>query len=232
MKLVVASDLHLEVAGLESFAAAGEFIVLAGDVHDKPAGVAAFVQRLPRTPIVYVLGNHEFDNAQFDAVLAAYRAALAEFENVHLLENERVTIGGVQIFGATLWSDTAPQARSIDRLTAHFGMQGAGAAALAERHAATVDWLRACGDDVRGGVVVTHMAPSERSHDPRFAGSKIAAFFATDLEPLIAELAPALWIHGHIHRPVDYRVGATRVFANPRGYPGERDRWSPVVVDL
>lgn len=27
----------------------------------------------------------------------------------------------------------------------------------------------------------------------------------------------------HIHWPRDYRVGSTRVLANPRGYPGELD---------
>ncbi|WP_210255058.1 hypothetical protein [Bradyrhizobium symbiodeficiens] len=31
--------------------------------------------------------------------------------------------------------------------------------------------------------------------------------------------APALWLHGHVHANRDYQVGATRVVANPRGYP-------------
>jgi hypothetical protein len=30
-----------------------------------------------------------------------------------------------------------------------------------------------------------------------------------------------LWLHGHVHHSCDYRIGATRVLANPRGYaPG------------
>jgi UDP-2,3-diacylglucosamine pyrophosphatase LpxH len=28
----------------------------------------------------------------------------------------------------------------------------------------------------------------------------------------------AIWIHGHTHRPENYRIGNTQVIANPRGY--------------
>ncbi|HAZ99131.1 MAG TPA: metallo-dependent phosphatase, partial [Halomonas sp.] len=30
-----------------------------------------------------------------------------------------------------------------------------------------------------------------------------------------------LWIHGHVHEPVDIRHSGTRVIANPGGYPEE-----------
>jgi hypothetical protein len=29
-------------------------------------------------------------------------------------------------------------------------------------------------------------------------------------------------VHGHTHHRVDYRIGATRVLSNQRGYPDER----------
>ena len=29
----------------------------------------------------------------------------------------------------------------------------------------------------------------------------------------------SLWVHGHTHHSFDYRAGATRIVANPRGYP-------------
>ena len=37
---------------------------------------------------------------------------------------------------------------------------------------------------------------------------------------------PRMWVHGHVHEMVDYTVGTTRVFADPRGYPGERGDYS------
>lgn len=42
--------------------------------------------------------------------------------------------------------------------------------------------------------------------------------------------APALWVHGHIHRSLDYRVGGTRVVCNPRGYPHENPRFEGTKV--
>lgn len=39
---------------------------------------------------------------------------------------------------------------------------------------------------------------------------------------MTGDTAPELWIHGHVHAKQDYRVGDTRVIANPRGYPDRR----------
>ena len=47
----------------------------------------------------------------------------------------------------------------------------------------------------------------------------IDAAYASDLPAMLeGPHAPDLWIHGHIHRSVDYTVGRTRVLANPRGH--------------
>ncbi len=67
-------------------------------------------------------------------------------------------------------------------------------------------------------VVITHHAPSPRSIHPRFAGDPLNPGFASDLEDVIDRFQPALWVHGHVHNAVDFRIGRTRVLANPRGY--------------
>ena len=86
-----------------------------------------------------------------------------------------------------------------------------------------------------GDVVVTHHGPSLLSVPTEFAGSIVNCFFTTDLEELIRTLKPAIWVHGHAHNPLDYRVGETRVYANPLGYPGEgsnSDFWQRVEIEL
>ena len=45
--------------------------------------------------------------------------------------------------------------------------------------------------------------------------------FASDLEKVMVEYKPDLWIHGHMHLPVDVVVDKTRVLCNPHGYPHE-----------
>lgn len=89
-------------------------------------------------------------------------------------------------------------------------------------HARTVAWLRSeLGADSRPTIVVTHHAPSARSVNPAFEGDPINGAYASDLEGLISEFHPALWIRGHTHYCVDYRLGDTRILSNQRGYPTE-----------
>lgn len=78
-------------------------------------------------------------------------------------------------------------------------------------------------------VVVTHHAPSYRSladwdpKQPRRFGD-MDWCYASDLEHLMTgNGAPELWVHGHVHRNVDYEIGdGVRVVCNPRGYPSAK----------
>lgn len=67
-------------------------------------------------------------------------------------------------------------------------------------------------------VVVTHHALSALSLVDQQAVAPLDAAFASALDHLIGHVD--LWVHGHTHAPVDYRVGAGRVVSNPRGYAG------------
>lgn len=69
-------------------------------------------------------------------------------------------------------------------------------------------------------VVLTHFAPSRRSLPKDWPGwfdePWLAASHASDLEDVMhAWGAPVLWVHGRAVAPADYRVGRTRVIANP-----------------
>jgi Icc-related predicted phosphoesterase len=79
----------------------------------------------------------------------------------------------------------------------------------------------------RATVVVTHHAPSPTSVDPRYADALTSAAFVARRDALLRQLAPAAWIHGHVHVSVDNRIGPTRIVANPRGHPGENPAFQP-----
>ena len=77
-----------------------------------------------------------------------------------------------------------------------------------------------------GGIVMTHFAPSWQSISAQYGMSELNGYYASDLEGLILEKRPALWVHGHIHARSDYRIGDTRVICNPAGYEGlDHDPW-------
>jgi Icc-related predicted phosphoesterase len=76
---------------------------------------------------------------------------------------------------------------------------------------------------VTADVVVTHHAPHENSIHMDYVDSDLRPSYATDLTAVMQEHSPRYWLHGHIHVPAGYTVGATQVRSNPAGYPGVRD---------
>jgi len=58
--------------------------------------------------------------------------------------------------------------------------------------------------------------------------------FVNNLDELVEASGVPLWIHGHTHYNVDYRVGSTRVLSNQLGYPSEsiKDFNPALVVEL
>jgi Icc-related predicted phosphoesterase len=71
-------------------------------------------------------------------------------------------------------------------------------------------------------VVVTHFAPSLRSADPRYGINPGTAGFCNALDDLLPQAQ--LWLHGHLHCPVDYKVAGSRVVANPLGYARKNEQ--------
>jgi predicted phosphodiesterase len=71
-------------------------------------------------------------------------------------------------------------------------------------------------------VVVTHHAPSALSTPPEFAHQyDMNGGYRSHLDYFVEEHPQIkLWMHGHMHDPVDYTIGSTRVVSNPRGYIG------------
>jgi predicted phosphodiesterase len=234
MKLQIVSDLHLGLAPCALPDTGADLLILAGDVH-RPREALQWAKALQR-PAIYVAGNHEYYGSSIPATSRLLRE-LSRDSQVTVLDCAETRIGDVRFLGATLWSDfrilgdgpVREQAmdeavrfsRDFSRIAIDEDQQEMftpmHCAALFERHAR---WLEARLDEPFAGetVVVTHFAPSRHSIAPRFAGSPLNACFVSDLEALVANSGAALWIHGHTHDSFDYRLGGTRVLANPRGY--------------
>lgn len=90
-------------------------------------------------------------------------------------------------------------------------------------------------------VVVTHHMPFKESIAPQWEDSPLNPFFYNHrvADVLTADTCPKMWIHGHTHNPMDYKLqidGKTvRVYANPFGYPNEGANpnfWDRVRVEI
>ena len=71
-------------------------------------------------------------------------------------------------------------------------------------------------------VVITHHAPSFTSVNEKYEDDKeMNGGYASELSDIIVDYPQIkLWCHGHMHDPVDYMIGETRVLSNPKGYEG------------
>lgn len=240
MKLWILSDLHIDVNRRFPFAfpsppPSHDVLIVAGDICQGLAEGVRFIvsQELNAKPVIYVAGNHEFYGHDRHGELAEARAEAARHPNIHLLERDGLVIDGVAFLGCTLWTDykyagPREQARAMHwaarRISDHrLISDGKGSwspeQALGE-HEASRSWLSAqlAPSTPYPKVVVTHHAPSRQSVQPRYRDDLLTAAFASDLNELVAKAA--LWVHGHLHAPADYRLGDCRVVANPRGYVG------------
>ncbi|MCZ8036491.1 MAG: metallophosphoesterase [Novosphingobium sp.] len=228
-------------------AAGFDVAVVAGDVHTPlTAALDWLATRLAGVPIVYVPGNHDLywnrDGGDKYTIYDQFQRGrdMASRLGIHLLLDDSVTIGGSRFVGGTLWTDfrlgshswvhaastasardgmqdyrrirTGPTSkkrlRPSDVRQMHRDTRTFIANSLAEPHSAGAT------------IVVTHHAPHPQSlANP---DDELRWCYASDLSDLMAQAPPALWVHGHIHRHSDYRVGATRVVANPRGHIEER----------
>ncbi len=235
MKLHLLSDLHLEFRPYDEPAPAVDVVVLAGDVGVGTRGLEWARRHWPDTPVVYVAGNHEYYGEVLPRLTEKLRWQGRE-HGVHFLEDEAVEIGGVRFLGCTLWSDfrvtgdiavaraaageVMADYRKIRVGPEHRRLRPDDTAAL---HARSRRWLEEeiAAGHTQGAVIVTHHAPSLRSIPPEYRADPVSGAFASDLEAVVERSGATLWLHGHTHHCVDYRLGRTRVLANQRGYPDE-----------
>jgi len=234
MRIHILSDLHLEFGSFTPPDAHADLVVLAGDVDIGVKGVRWAKQAFPQVPVIYVPGNHEYYRQAFPSLLEKLHAE-AHGSSVRVLERDAVEISGITVLGCTLWTDFALHGDSLIgeriaasvmtdykliRVSPHY--RRLRPRDTASVHRASVDWLRNEAAAQRGRqIMVSHHAPSALSLSQEERVDLASAAYASNLESLIQDLRPALWVHGHLHHRCDYRVGETRVICNPRGYAQE-----------
>ena len=233
MRLRVLSDLHLEhFDGYRELPEVeADVVILAGDIHRQCEGLAWARRSFPDTPIIYVPGNHEF----YDSCLPLLRKELAveaKRLEIELLDSRSITLNGVRFYGTTLWTDFAlyagdPTKNPADTLSKALRyMPDFCIVKTAPDHIFTPEESCQLHSEARHWlegelalpfdgpkVVISHHAPLHDCIPGQYLG-----------DHLMGKMD--VWIHGHVHEPVDMLRNGTRVIANPGGYP---DEFKPVL---
>ena len=237
MKIQLLSDLHVEFADYPYPDCDCDVVVLAGDIHLKDKGFQWAREHIKDTPVIYVLGNHEYYGHIYPKLTQELKE-LAAGTNIHVLENDSVTIDGVNFFGCTLWTnfELFGNARitghlcqqlvtdylKIRRLPTYSKIRSLDVASI---NKVSVQWLNEALElhDGQTNVVVTHHGPSLQSIPPHRRDEMISAAYVSNLEHLIREKQPECWLHGHVHSSSDYSIGDCRVVCNPKGYENKEN---------
>lgn len=248
MRIWLYSDWHLEHYKVpeRDVTAAGipdaDLCIVPGDMHRGDLAVEFLGELSQHIPVVYVAGNHDFYGNSMPDIRSRMAIEAARFPDLYVLDPGVALFGDVRVIGATLWTDYGLQgeqarARAMAEASAslndHRVILSTSAADrpsavwsvvdARRRHLEELAFIEARLAEPFVGVtiVVSHHGPHPESVHERFRKpgfELLNAAFVSDLTRTITTFAPALWVHGHIHDSVDYRIASTRVIANPRGY--------------
>lgn len=239
MRLLILSDLHHELwrekaPHIDLAVSRPDVVILAGDISSGAKAAEWATNAFAGTPVLYVSGNHEPYGKNLDHVQDEIEAACTLVSNVHFLNCSKYIYDNVRFIGATLWTDfklfgddaRAEAMREAELVMTDYkrirlaskGYRKLRAADTAQLHAAHKSWIKKKLAEPFAGmtVVVTHMAPSMRSVPEQYRTDLSSAAYASRMDDLVSRAD--LWVHGHIHETLDYRIGKCRVVCNPCGY--------------
>lgn len=250
MKIQYVSDIHNEVRSTFMYEQTdADIVVIAGDLDVGNKGLQWIERNINDKPVIYVLGNHEYYACKHPDLINQLKRESAG-TNIHVLENDMVTIDGVNFHGCSLWTDyELNQQGHKDRDACRDLLQdysfivdsSTGKKFSPERavelHVESLCWLSQSLQVHKNelNVVVTHHAPDLQSLAAYKHTKVYAPAYVTRLSEFIKEHSPALWIHGHCHKVSRYQIQSTTVVCNPRGsntYVDDFDPEACIVVPL
>jgi Icc-related predicted phosphoesterase len=226
MKFQIFSDLHMEYDDHEKSCTdsflkklldpQSDYYVFAGDIG---IGYMETFDRLLKivdnpSKLIYIGGNHEFYGLTLEKI---------EWDGDHV-RTFHFLKDGVLVIANTLWSYIPDQFVNAVKGTWDFQqMKGLTPSMWNYWHNSCLLDIKKLLNKYEGqfekSVIITHYAPSFKSVLPEYVGASNNCIFANNLNDMIEEYSPNLWIHGHMHSPLDYVLHKTRVVCNPRGYP-------------
>ena len=121
MKFALYSDLHLEFLRGSTWSPPEldvDVVLLAGDIHTGSRGLdwagQTFAGWKSSPAVLYLPGNHEFYNGNYDALMEVFRTERAGVTTLDQTALTWAPVGAppVRLLGCTLWSDFALHGQS------------------------------------------------------------------------------------------------------------------------
>lgn len=257
IRVVCASDLHVDFAQPRIEWPDGDVLIIAGDVANTIGDAVKHIGRAAKhyRYVVYVDGNHEsYSNAPQERTIEQTIGRLIALlpSNVAVLGHHRPTveIEGVHFVGCNGWysADCVGDVEANKTAWADVmnDQKWIGFGAIEQR----MPWDHALDDarlmrDVIGSiddgkpiVAITHTAPHRdmvlwTHHDLEWDASN-AFYVNSHMSKIMEDYGNriTMWVHGHTHYRQDKMINGIYCLANPRGYPSQNPNWEPVVIEV
>lgn len=231
MRIQVLSDIHAEFHTDEGEQFITEYLrpkgvdvlIIAGDIGSGKSLIYSLrlvSQKYANASVLYVPGNHDFYNSNFTAVLDKLALLDASINNLFVLNNKVLFIEGIPFVGAPLWFRQHEEYKKYAAMLNDFRLIGDFNKTVFEENKKSLDFLN--WHVSKDAIVITHHVPTPKSTPGRYKGDPVNMFFNCDMEDLIIERKPKLWIHGHTHDSFNYMLEKTHIVCNPLGYVGHQ----------
>lgn len=250
MKLLIASDIHLEFgASVPRLPEQDEYdvAIFAGDIGTAQK-TPFWLARMEHEHCIYVPGNHEYYGIHYEGAQKWISEKCADM-GIHALNPGAVTIGDYTFIGATLWPDLILQNywnedyEHFERGIADFRRIGMGGGPFSGKQCAElyakelafivqeIEKAKAAG---KTPVVITHFVPTQLAIAAQFVGDAYTPYFVNDCDQVMIDHQLPLWIFGHSHVRMDFHhpVAGTRIVSNAFGYPNEMDKPEWKIIEI
>lgn len=243
MRIQILSDVHFDhghVPPKLSSDASVDLIIVAGDISNGGYNIEKFFEYInlhTKVEVLVVLGNHDYysKNRTFEESVSFYKSVASYFDGIHVLDREIFVKDGVRFLGTTLWTDyddrrdevssivSMPCFRSIVKDSDEGSKRVfVDSTDIIDQYLMNVGFLEKNIDNSCKNVVITHHIPTFNYVNPKFGKSSINGAFCTDLNNMIMDKNPDIWICGHTHDHFTGQIGNCRIYCNPWGYPFEK----------
>lgn len=201
MNFLICSDLHLEFLNKNErqifflpLAKKCENIILAGDFscfQYLQKDIKLLTNHFKN--VLFVPGNHEYYNSSFQETDDLLNNLTVNIPNFHLLNNNMISINGINFIGSTLWFPELIDNILHEKRLSDFKTIKDFKKEIYNKNAESVEFLKNTISE--GDVVIIHHLPSYRSVSNKYKTSDLNRFFVCNMEKLIEEKNPKIWIH-------------------------------------
>ncbi len=194
------------------------------------------------TEVLYLQGNHELYYSDIKTGDVLFKEYITQFPNF-IYFNETLVSHTIQdgndinlFVGATLWTDYDNDNPMAKRTSEQFMndynyIKNNGKRLIAEDlykiHKRDLNNIKKSinknklplGDALKNVIVITHHMPSMQCVNEQYKNDGLSNYsFGSDLDKMIKQYKPVVWVNGHTHCSHDINVYDTRIICNPVGY--------------